>query len=406
MANTSAAPNGGKPRVLIAGAGIGGLAAALCLLERGIECEVYEQASELKEVGAGLWLSVNGARVLFALGLEPEIRRATLEADERVVRLWDSGKTWWLYKKGVTPAAHAPFVMLRAQLHRILIDALERRWPGTIRLNARCTGYTQDANGVRIDFAGGGSASGDALIGADGLHSKVRETMFGAMPGRFTKALAWRGLVPMERLKPHHRNPTVATWVGPTAHVSAYPARWQDQDLMTFSGQVERSDWELESWNEKGTVEECLKDFAGWHADILEIIEHTESLHKWGLFVRDALPRWTTGRVSLLGDACHSMVPYLGQGVNMAIEDGCVLARCIEAAPRDPAGALQRYEQARLARTTRVASSAAGMQTIFHNPALADPATASAYVDSQWSPQKSRERYDWIYDYDATTVAI
>ncbi|MBK8065578.1 MAG: FAD-dependent monooxygenase [Betaproteobacteria bacterium] len=215
-----------------------------------------------------------------------------------------------------------------------------------------------------------------------------------------------RGLVPMERLKPHHRNPTVATWVGPTAHVSAYPARWQDQDLMTFSGQVERSDWELESWNEKGTVEECLKDFAGWHADILEIIEHTESLHKWGLFVRDALPRWTTGRVSLLGDACHSMVPYLGQGVNMAIEDGCVLARCIEAAPRDPAGALQRYEQARLARTTRVASSAAGMQTIFHNPALADPATASAYVDSQWSPQKSRERYDWIYDYDATSVAI
>ena len=395
-----------KPHVLVAGAGIGGLAAALCLLERGIDCDIYEQAPELKEVGAGLWLSVNGARVLFSLGLEPEIRRATLEADERVVRLWDSGKTWWLYKKGTTPPAHAPFVMLRAQLHRILIDAVNRRKPGIIHLNSRVAGFTQDADGVQVSFADGRSVRGDALIGADGLHSRVRECIHGPMPGRFTGALAWRGLVPMDRLKPHHRDPTVATWVGPTAHVSAYPARWQDEELMTFSGQVERTDWTQESWNEKGSIEECLQDFTGWHADILEIIRNADSLHKWGLFVRDALPHWSTGRVTLLGDACHSMVPYLGQGVNMAVEDACVLARCIQASPGDMAGALKRYESARLPRTTKVAQSAAGMQTIFHNPLLGDPARADTYVDSQWSPQKSRERYDWIYEYDANTIAL
>lgn len=400
-------PDPGKsPLVLIAGAGIGGLATAVSLLSRGIDCEVYEQAAELKEVGAGLWLSVNGARVLFALGLEAEIRASTIEADERVVRLWDSGRKWSLYKRGASPSAHAPFVMLRAQLHNILIDAANRLKPGLIRLNRRATGFAEEGDRVRLSFADGSAASGDLLIGADGLHSRIRTQCFGEMPGRFTNALAWRGLVPMERLKPTHREQIVATWIGPTAHVSMYPARWQNTDLMTFSGQVERSDWRLESWSEKGSVAECLADFAGWHEDILEIIQNTQSLHKWGLFVRDPLARWTTGRVTLLGDACHSMVPYLGQGVNMAIEDACVLARCIEACAGDPPAALARYEAARLARTTLVAARSADMQRTFHHPALGDPQRAAAYVDSQWNPQKSRERYDWIYEYDATRVPV
>ena len=402
----SPARTGKTPHVLIAGAGIGGLAAAVSLLSRGMDCNIYEQASELKEVGAGLWLSVNGARVLFALGLEPEIRASTIEADKRVFRLWDTGRTWSLYKRGRSPSAHAPFVMLRAQLHRILIDAANRLKPGVIHLNRRSTGFAQQDGKVRLDFADGGKAVGDLLISADGLHSKIREKAFGEMPGRFTNALAWRGLVPMERLKPHHRVSVVATWIGPTAHVSVYPARWQDTDLMTFSGQVERSDWRLESWSEQGSVAECINDFAGWHPDILEIVENTESLHKWGLFVRDPLPRWTIGRVSLLGDACHSMVPYLGQGVNMAIEDACVLARCIDKYADDPSTALLQYQTARLERTTNVAARSADMQRTFHNVALAEPESAAKYVDSQWSPEKSKVRYDWIYEYDATRVRV
>ncbi len=147
-----------------------------------------------------------------------------------------------------------------------------------------------------------------------------------------------------------------------------------------------------------------MRDFEGWHPDIIEMIEHTESLHKWGLFVRDALPYWTQGRMTLLGDACHSMVPYLGQGVNMALEDACILARCIEASPENLPDALKRYEAARLERTTRVAQSASAMQTVFHNPALEGGEVADRYVEANWSPQKSRERYDWIYQYDATSV--
>jgi salicylate hydroxylase len=399
------ASTGSPMRVLIAGAGIGGLAAAACLLSRGIDCEVYEQAPELKELGAGLWLSVNGARVLFALGLEPAIRASVIEADERAVRLWDSGRKWTLYKRGVSPGAHAPFIMLRAQLHRVLIDAVNRLKPGVIHLNKRCTAFAQQDGKVRMEFADGSSAEGDVLVGADGLHSKIREKAFGETPGRFTNALAWRGLVPMERLSPHHRALTATTWVGPTAHVTVYPARFADQDLMTFSGQVERSDWRLESWSEKGSVAECVNDFAGWHPEVVEIIENTESLHKWGLFVRDPLPRWSLGRVTLLGDACHSMVPYLGQGVNMAIEDAGVLARCI-GKYADPATALQKYQDARLERTTRVAGRSADMQRTFHHPALAEPESAATYAESQWNPASAKARYDWIYEYDATRVPV
>ncbi len=399
-------PNTNRPYVLIAGAGIGGLAAAASLLARGIDCDVYEQAAELKEVGAGLWLSINGARVMFGLGLEPQVRAATLEAEERAVRLWDTGQKWTLYKRGSSPRAHAPLVMLRAQLHAILIDEVNRLKPGVIRLNKRCTGFAQEGEKVRLDFADGTTATGDVMIGADGLHSKVREKAFGETPGRFTNALAWRGLVPMERLGGHHRTAaTATTWVGPTAHVTVYPARWQTTDLMTFSGQVERSDWRLESWSEKGSVAECVNDFKGWHPDVVEIIENTESLHKWGLFVRDPLPRWSVGRVSLLGDACHSMVPYLGQGVNMAIEDACVIARCLEKY-NDPAEALLKYQDARLDRTTRIAAGSADMQRTFHHPALGDPKTAAGYAESQWNPGKARARYDWIYDYDATQVPV
>ena len=394
------------PKVVIAGAGIGGLTAATCLMARGIDVEVYEQASELAEVGAGLWLSVNGARVLFGLGLEADIRASTMEAEERAVRLWDTGRKWTLYKRGLTPAAHAPFVMLRAQLHRVVIDAANRAKPGVIRLQKRAVEVSQDAGRARLGFADGTTAEGDVVIGADGVHSRVRRALHGDRPGRFTNALAWRGLVPMERLGPQHRAPIVTTWVGPTAHVSAYPARFEGRDLMTFSGQVERGDWQVESWSERGSVEECAADFTGWHPEVLEMVRAADSLYKWGLFVRDPLPRWTVGRVTLLGDACHSMVPYLGQGVNMAVEDACVLARCIDAGRDDLPAALARYEAARIERRTVVAARSADMQYTFHNPALGDPATAEAYVESQWNPRKARERYDWIYDYDATQVAI
>lgn len=395
-----------KSKIIIAGAGIGGLATALSLLKRGIDCEVYEQAPELREVGAGLWVSMNGARVLIDLGLKDELDKACIAADQRSIRLWNTGDTWPLYKRSADSAPHQPFLLLRAHLLKLMVDGVRRLKPDAIHLNARCTGFTQDKNGVRLQFQDGSVVTGSALIGADGAHSKVREQILGVVPARYTNAIAWRGLVPVDKLLPHQRAPVVSTWVGPRAHVTAYPVRWQDTELMTFSGQVEHDSWQLESWSEKGSTEDCLKDFANWHPDILNVIQNVDSLHKWGLFVREPLKQWSAGRVTLLGDACHSMVPYLGQGVNMAIEDACVIARCLVENPDDPEAAFLTYQDLRIERTAKVVHASAAMQAIFHHEALGDVKAAGAYIETQWSPQANADRYNWIYQYDATTIPL
>lgn len=217
-----------KSKVIIAGAGIGGLATALSLLNRGIDCDVYEQAPELREVGAGLWVSMNGARVLIGLGLKDELDKACIAAAQRSIRLWNTGDTWPLYKRTAEPAPHQPFLLLRAHLLKLLVDGVRRLKPDAIHLNARCTGFTQDKDGVRLQFQDGSVVTGSALIGADRAHSKVREHILGAVPARYTNAIAWRGLVPVDKFQPHQRAPVVSTWVGPLAHVTAYPVRWQD----------------------------------------------------------------------------------------------------------------------------------------------------------------------------------
>ena len=213
------------------------------------------------------------------------------------------------------------------------------------------------------------------------------------------------GLVPVDRLSPHQARHAVRTWVGPLAHVTVYPVRWQDTSLLTFSAQVEHSDWQLESWSIKGDPTECLKDFEGWHPDIIEMISAADTLHKWGIFVREPLTRWSKGRVTLLGDACHSMVPYLGQGVNMAIEDACVISRYLKA-NNNPAQAFELYENERKERAETTGRRAAEMQNIFHHPALASGETAGNYILSQWGPEQNAARFNWIYDYDATSLDL
>lgn len=398
----------GKSKVLIAGAGIGGLTTALSLLHRGIDCDVFEQAAELREVGAGLWVSMNGARVLAALGLKDELQRTCIAAEQRSIRLWNTGGTWPLYKRtsDSESGAHQPFLLLRAHLLMMLVEAVRRLKPDAIYLNAHCVGFTQDARGVRLKFRDGSVAEGDALIGADGAHSKIREQIVGAVPSHYTNAIAWRGLVPVDRLLPHQREPVVSTWVGPRAHVTAYPVRWQNTELMTFSGQVEHTDWQLESWSENGAVDDCLEDFKDWHPDILQVIRNVESLHKWGLFVRHPLERWSEGRVTLLGDACHSMVPYLGQGVNMAIEDACIVARCLDQHRDDPATAFIKYQNARLERTAKVVRASAAMQSTFHHESLGEVDAARGYIETKWAPSANAARYNWIYQYDATTTPL
>jgi salicylate hydroxylase len=395
------------PKIAIAGAGIGGLVAALALLRRGFDVTVYEQAPELKELGAGLQISANGTRVLIDLGLRDRIEPIACVPEGKEVRLFSTGQTWKLFDLGETSESSygAPYWMVhRGDLHNVLIDAVRDAGPDRLRLGCKLVSFAQDDNKVTLSFEGGESVSADVLIGADGVHSVVRRGLFGDLPAQFMGVAAWRGLVPMERLPAHLRRQVGTNWVGPGGHVITYPLR--AGAILNFVAAIERDNWAVESWTERGTQEECAADFVGWHEDIQEIVRQIDVPYKWALLGREPLPTWTQGRVTLLGDACHPTLPMLAQGANMAIEDGLVLARCIEMESAAPQRGLVRYEKARIQRTSEIVRRSTEAARRFHNPALADPAGAAAYVDREWAPAKVAERYGWLFEYDATRVEV
>ena len=386
--------------VLIAGAGIGGLTAALALLKRGIDVDVYEQASELKEVGAGVQLSANGTRVLHLLGVGEALRALSCEATGKEVRLWSTGETWKLFDLGAESIARYGFPYLtvyRPDLLSVLADAVRREKPGAIHLGARIDGFTQTAGEVKL-----GKATGEALIGADGVHSTIRQALFGPDKPTFTGNIAWRGIAPMEKLPARMARLVGTNWIGPGGHIVHYPLR--GGMLMNFVGLRERADWRIESWSTKGTTEEVLADFRGWSEDVQTLIRALATPYKWAMMVREPMAKWTVGRVTLLGDACHSMLPMLAQGAVMAIEDGYILARCL--AGGDVPEGLARYEQARHGRTRKVVEGSAANAQRFHNPQLADPAGAKEYVDREWAPARVAERYEWLFRYDVTQVPV
>jgi salicylate hydroxylase len=392
--------------VLIVGAGIGGLTAALALVRLGFKVIVCEQAPVLAEVGAGVQISANGARVLSALGLEQELRRVWCEPEGKEVRLWNSGQTWKLFDLGAQSWERygAPYFMIhRADLHGILVADVRAFDATALRLDARCVDFRQSDRHVTVTLANGDQLTGAALFGADGVHSEIRSTLFGDDRPSFSGCVAWRGLVPIARLPPRFARSVGTNWIGPGGHVINYLVR--RGELLNFVRIVERQDWLLESWTEAGTAEECAADFDGWHEDIHAIIRNVGAFYKWALLSREPPPRWTAGRVTLLGDAAHPTLPMLAQGACMAIEDGLILGRCLEAYD-DVEFALQRYEALRLDRTTRLVRGAAESAKRFHNEALRDERQAESYVESEWQEQRVTERYDWIFRYDATTVEI
>lgn len=399
-----------KPHILIAGGGIGGLTAALALLKRGFDVDVYEQASELREVGAGVQLSANGVRVLYELGVLDALRALACEAEGKEIRLWNSGQSWKLFEVGVESVERYGFphyLTYRPDLLAVLADGVRREKADAIHLNARCSGFEHAEQGVTLRYESGGIeslATGDALIGSDGVHSRVRQALFGDDKPVYTGMMSWRGVIPLEKLPARMRRMIGTNWVGPGGHVVHYPVH--RGEYMNFNGIIEVEGWPVESWSAHGTHEECHACFDGWNADIHNMIDNFATPYKWALMGRAPLAKWSVGRVSLLGDACHSMLPMLAQGASMALEDGYILGRALDAAATDVVQGLARYEQARLERTTKVVLGSAENGRRFQSRTLADAAAAQEYIDREWTAEKVRQRYEWLFSYDVTAVPV
>jgi salicylate hydroxylase len=391
--------------ILIAGGGIGGLVAALSLIQHGHRVTVLEQAAELKEIGAGVQIAANGSRVLINLGLEAALRDLVCTPVGKEIRLFDTGQTWKLSDLGQQSVARygAPYWLLhRADLHSVLVDTIQSAAPGSLLTASRVTSFRQTPEGVAVQLADGRIFGGDALVGSDGVHSEVRKALHGNMTVNFAGRLAWRGVVPAERLSEQTRRLVAVNWLGPDANVVVYPLR--GGELINFVGAMGNVTWTAESWTALGTLEDLLNDFQGWHPEIQEIIHNIDVPLKWAFRGREPLPSWTDGCVTLLGDAAHPTLPTLAQGANMAIEDGAVLARCIDAEESIPT-ALKRYEAARLERTTKLVNASAENAKRLQDQRLGGP-DAAAYLDREYGSDKIAARYDWLFEYNALNVSI
>ncbi len=384
-------------RIGVIGGGIGGLAAALSLLARGHDVHVYERAPALGEVGAGVQVSPNASRVLHGLGLAAPLARTGVRPLAFHQRRWDDGRT--LLRSPLAEPLEAEFGFPHYQMHRAdLLAALAGALPPErLHLGRRLADVHERGERVQAQFADGGVAEHDALVGADGIHSRVRRLVFGADDPRFTGCVAYRGLVPAERLRDLGLEVTAQIWMGPGAHFVHYFV--SGGRCVNFVAIVERDAWTRESWTDRGDLTEALADFGGWHAQVHTILERLgNDPYVWALFDRAPMARWTSGRVTLLGDACHPMLPFMAQGAAQAIEDGATLAAVLD--PDDIAASLRRYEHLRLPRATRITELSHANKTRFHLPdgpeqRARDAAMAAGATDFSFAAVA------WIYGHDA-----
>ena len=352
-------------KIVIAGAGIGGLCAALALAKRGFEVAVYEQSLQLGEVGAGLQLSPNAVHVLQALGIADQVKARAFSPESAVMRHYQTGKTYFTVPLGAaaTQKYAADYLHIhRADLHTALYNAC-KDINVSIHLGQSIQSYLQTPQNLTIQFDNDASLETDVLIGADGIKSKVQACMLGQTPAAFTGQVAWRGVVEASKLPKGLVKPNANLWVGPDKHFVSYYLR--GGDLVNFVAVQERNDWQKESWNEPGDISELRDTFAGWHPEVTELLAATESCFLWALFDRQPLSQWTDRNVALLGDACHPMLPFLAQGAAMAIEDSYALAYCLES-DNNTQTALQTYQNIRLPRTRNIQHNARKNAALYH----------------------------------------
>jgi salicylate hydroxylase len=388
-------------QVSIVGGGLGGLTAALALLAKGFDVTVFEQAQELGEIGAGVQLAPNAMRVLMALGLEQKAMKTAFEPQAHVVRNWKSGGVVAttpmkdVYRKKFDAGY---YTFHRADLHAVLVDALPA---DRVRLNATCTGVRTSEKGATLEFANGSQVESDVVIGADGIHSVVRESMFGRQAPRFTGVVCWRGVVPTDSLPPDVITRDMTAWFGPRSTIVTYYVR--GGRLINWAAFIEQ-DWRQESWKIEGDRNEVLSTYADWHPSINQFVSKTDRLYKWAVFDREPLPQWTKGCVTLMGDAAHPMLPYLGQGACMAVEDAYALARALERETQSVGQALQAYEAERRPRASRVQLASRARARINHleSPWAGLRRDIGYRLKKLWNPSKHPYGVEWVYGHDVT----
>lgn len=387
-------------RAVIVGAGIGGLTAALCLHKFGWQVQIVEKSASIDEVGAGIQLSPNAMKVFEKLDLDQEIVNAGFLPEAIEMRLGVSGMRIIRteVKRGCMRRYGSQYVHIhRADLIKVLVKAVNSRLSeDAISLNSNFDTYENRHNDVMVSCSGQKQFECDLLVGADGIHSSVRTQFLGSDTPRFTNNVAWRAVVPVESLKNSVPDPTACVWVGRRKHAVTYLLR--NGELANLVAVVEQKEWRSEDWTAEGTRDEALKDFEGWHPTITSILENSQRLYKWALFDRSPLPTWSDGRVVIIGDAAHPMLPFLAQGGAMSIEDGWVLARCVSRSGIINES-LKNFYDLRIKRVTMVQKMSRKNGKLFHlNSSLSRLITyAPVWIVGTLIPTAGLTRHDSIF---------
>jgi salicylate hydroxylase len=386
--------------IAVIGGGIGGLTAAVALRQAGFTVEVYEQAPELTEVGGGINMGPNATRILRRLGLAEGLDREGVRPAGTHQRRWQDGHT--LQRAPLNPLCEELYGAPHMTLHRAnLLAVIASGFPAEhIHLGHRLVALAGCGDGTEAWFENGARIRADVLVGADGIHSAVRAVLFGEEEPRFAGCVAYRGLVPVERIADLGLEIGSQSWIGPGAHFVHYFV--SRGELLNFVGWTEHDRWNREDWTDRATIERALAAFEGWHPQVGRIIGAAETCFIWALFDREPLPRWSVAHTTLLGDACHPMYPFMGQGAAQAIEDGATLAACLAAEADNPVEALRHYERLRLPRVTRLQEMSRANKARFHMP----DGPGQEARDAEWAKAADRSpgTLRWLYDFDAAVV--
>lgn len=378
-------------KIGVIGGGIGGLAAAIALRRVGHEVTVFEQAERFGRVGADINLTPNAVRALDGLGIGAQLRETAARPSARVSRMWDTGEE--TSRLAMSDEAERQYGAPQLTMHRAdVMSALEAALePGVLQLGKRTESFAQDAQAATVTLADGSTHAFDLLIGADGIHSGVRRHLFGAEHPQFTGIVSYRAVVPVERVRGGDTGAFVKWW-GPSddLQIVTFPLN-RGRDVFVFATTAQ-GDWTHESWTMPGDPDALRRAYAGFHPEACALLDACDTVLASALYIRDPLPKWSGARMTLLGDACHPMMPFMAQGAGMAIEDAVVLARALAdvgtdtpdaAAPEALHAALARYARARQERTARIQIGSRG---------------------NNWL--KSGGNADWVYGYDAWTVPL